>query len=162
MCVKVLLVSHCSWELGIITVYIFQNFPKRSEMQYGELEFLQEPAESSSCGEEEKWSFGAVFSKTARGNIFKCRHLSMHWCSPIQVTEVKPSHAVSLWLLSHGASSGWHLIDWEEEGFHVRYYKPIHLVRLSVILFEILQATVNSWVPGKAIRQDGPMGRPVA
>lgn len=113
-------------------------------------------------GEGSMSSFGAVLSKTARGNIFKCRHLSMHWCSPIQVMEVKPSHAVSLWLLSHGAASGWHLIDWEEAGLHVHYYKPIHSVTLSVILFEILQATVNSWVPGKVIWQHWPVGTPVA
>lgn len=76
--------------------------------------------------------------------------------------EFKPSHAISLWLLSHRASSGCCLIDWEEAGFLVHYYKLIHLVTLSVILFEIPKATVNSWVPGKAIRQDQPMGRPVA
>lgn len=104
------------------------------------------------------WSFGGLFSKTARGNIFKWRCLPMHWCSLIQVREVKPSHAVSLWLLPHRVFSDWHLIDWEEAGFHVHCYKPIHLVTLSVILFEIPQATVNSWVPGKAIQQDGPWG----
>lgn len=113
-------------------------------------------------GGETAWSFGAVLSKTARGNIFKRRHLTKQRCSLVQVTEVKPSRAVSLLLLPHGASSGWLLIDWEEAGFRVHYYKPIHLVTLSGILFEIPQATVNSWVPGKAIQQDWPVGSPVA
>lgn len=108
------------------------------------------------------WRFGAVFSRTARGNIFECRLLSVRWCSPIQVREVKPSHAVSLWLLSQEASSGWHWTDWEEAGLHVHYYGPIHLVTLSVVLFEIPQATVNIWVPGKVIWQGWPVGRPVA
>lgn len=75
--------------------------------------------------------------------------------------EVKPNYAVSL-LAAVSQGISWLVFDWEEAGFHVRYYKLIHLVTLSVILFEIPKATVNSWVPGKAIRQDRPVGRPVA
>lgn len=75
---------------------------------------------------------------------------------------VGPNHTVSLWLLSHKTSSHWCLIDWEEAGFHVHYYKLIHLVTVSVILFEIPKATVNSRIPGKVIWHGRPVGRPVA
>lgn len=60
MCVKMVLVSDCSWELGIVTVYIFSNFPERFDVWYGELCFLQEPAESSGCGEEEEGQGGVL------------------------------------------------------------------------------------------------------
>lgn len=75
---------------------------------------------------------------------------------------LKPNHAASLRLLPRRTSFCCCLIDWEEEGFHVHYYKFIHLVTLSVILLEIPETTVNSRVPGKTIRHGQPMGSPVA
>lgn len=56
-------------------------------MHYGELDFLQEPAELRACGEEEEGLgglLGAAFSKIARGHVFQCRQLSMCWCSLIR------------------------------------------------------------------------------
>lgn len=63
MRVKMALLSDHSRELGTIAVYIFViyiYFPKRFDVQYGELYFLKEPAKSSSCGAEEEGQGGVL------------------------------------------------------------------------------------------------------
>lgn len=68
-------------------LHFFKISPERFDVHYGELDLLQEPAESSGCGEEEEGQGGflrQVSLKLQEGIFSNADNLPVRWCSPKQ------------------------------------------------------------------------------